>query len=86
MVAGQHRFARARPADETQHLAAHDVQVQTIQNDLLAKTDDDIAHANDPLRRLWRNGARPPGGSALLAAASRQRLDGGLVMRLWHRQ
>src|SRR5277367_6391532 len=46
---GQHRLAGARSADEAQHFAAIEIEVEPIHHKMIAKAHLEPAHANDNL-------------------------------------
>src|SRR5205807_6234040 len=47
--AHQHRLARARAADETENLAAEDIERHMVEHGGRAEADDEIAHLDYPL-------------------------------------
>ena len=57
--AQQHRLAGARAADDAQHLAAVDVEVEMVVDDLRAEPVDEAAHRDDG-RRIAASGVRSP--------------------------
>ena len=75
--AHQHRLAAARSADETEDLAAPDVEIEMVEHDVAAEADHEVAHADRVMfgvsasltfrsrRRRWRTRrrARSPGRS-----------------------
>ena len=52
--ARQHRFTRAGAADEAQYLAAINVEIQFVHDQLVAETDDKIANTDDCFRIRWQ--------------------------------
>src|SRR6202023_3834887 len=57
---GEDRFAGARPTDESRHLAPVNVEIEALQDELVAKAHDEIAHL---YRDLWRRAPiLSPGG------------------------
>ena len=61
--AGQHRLARPRAADEAEHLAAVDVEVEAVHHQPIAEADLKPAHADDDLAgRRTVGGAGPQAG------------------------
>ena len=58
--AQQHRLAGARAADDAEHLAAIDVEVEAVVDDLGAEAVDEAAHLDDRLALAAPASARPP--------------------------
>ena len=60
--AGEHRLAGARGADEAEHLAAADVEVEPVHHQMVAEADLQPAHADDDFagaRGFVESPARP---------------------------
>src|SRR3984893_19425317 len=56
---GEDRFAGARPAHESRHLAPVNIEIEALHDELVAKAHDEIAHLYRDLPR-GAAGALPP--------------------------